>query len=124
MSRSFFCLPTYPLRIKIPFGRKSEKNIFHPLIKPYGQEQADWPKTFEEYVSHYLAMAEGIFCRGSRKKEQKNKPSRRKVCEKATRFKYDLFDLVTNCVQVYIKYNIKKAETPTAGGFGFVDYCQ
>ena len=54
------------------------------------------------------------------KKEQKNKPSHRKSCEKAARCKYNLFGLLTNRVQTYII----KAETPTVGGFGFVDYCQ
>mgnify|MGYP005776759025 len=51
---------TYPLRIKMPFGRKTEKIFFRPLTNPSGQKRAYWPK-----------------------KEQKNKPSRRKICEKA-----------------------------------------
>ena len=58
----------------MPFGRKIRKLIFRPLANPSGQEWAYWPKTFEKYVSHYLATAEGIFCRGSRKKSKKISP--------------------------------------------------
>ena len=36
MSRSFFCLPTYPLRMKMPFGRKYRKFIFRPHTYPCG----------------------------------------------------------------------------------------
>ena len=102
MSRSLFCPPTYPLRMNEPFWRrkceisqlfsshftteeikvvlakKSKTFSNFPFIDPSGQEWAYWPKTFEKYVSHYLATAEGIFCRGKRKKSKKNKPSRRK----------------------------------------------
>lgn len=73
-----FCPHTYLLRIKMPFGRKIRKIIFCSLTNPSGQERVYRPKTFEKYVSHYLATAEGIFCRGNRKNGKKNKPSRRK----------------------------------------------
>jgi hypothetical protein len=68
----------------MPFGRKIRKLFSNFLfIDPSGQERAYWPKTFEKYVSHYLATAEGIFCRGSRKKSKKISPPAEKICEKA-----------------------------------------
>ncbi len=85
-SRSCFTASQCPLRMRCSFWRKIRKIIFRPLINPSGQEQAYWPKTFEKYVSHYLATAEGIFCRGSRKKSKKISPPAEKICEKAARY--------------------------------------
>ena len=67
------------IRIEPPFCSKRSRSCFPSSHLSTADENPVWPKIFEKYVSHYLATAEGVFLLGQLKKEQKNKPSRRKI---------------------------------------------